>query len=87
MVESSTIAVYSVPCGLTWATDVALFVGEADMEALVLGEVTDRATGERLRLLENTPLNSGRSSRDFFDCFPGGGTDMSTFRYYVVRWR
>jgi len=29
---------------LTWVTDVALFVGEADMEALVLGEVTDRAT-------------------------------------------
>jgi hypothetical protein len=35
------IAVYSVPCGLTWVADVALFVGEADMETLVLGGVTD----------------------------------------------
>ena len=40
MVESSTIAVYSVPSGLTLVADVALFVGEADMEALVLMGIT-----------------------------------------------
>ena len=40
MVEISMIAVYSVPCG-SWVTDVTLFVGEADMEALVLGGVID----------------------------------------------
>ena len=41
MVEISTIAVYSVPCGLTWVADVTLFIGEADIEVLVLGGVTD----------------------------------------------
>jgi hypothetical protein len=30
--------------GLTWVADVALFVGEADMGALVLGGVTDPVT-------------------------------------------
>ena len=28
---------------------------------------------------------NGRSSRDFFDCFAGGGSDISMFRYNVVR--
>ena len=27
----------------------------------------------------------GRSSRDFFDCFPGGRSDISAFRYCAVR--
>ena len=35
MVESPSVEVYSVPCGLTWDADVALFVGEADMEGIV----------------------------------------------------
>ena len=35
VVESSRIAVYSVPCGLTWDADVALFFGEAEMEGVV----------------------------------------------------
>ena len=37
MVESSSIAVYSVPCGLTWGADVA----EADLEALAVSGFTD----------------------------------------------
>ena len=41
VVESSRIAVYSVPCGLIWDADVALFIGEADMEAVALYWVTD----------------------------------------------
>ena len=41
MAESSRIAVYSVPCGLTWGADVALLVGEADMEEIALSGVTD----------------------------------------------
>ena len=43
MDESSRIAVYSVPCGLTWGVDVALFVGEVNMEAIALSRVTDCA--------------------------------------------
>ena len=35
VVKSSRIAVYSVPCGLTWGADVALFFGKADMEGVV----------------------------------------------------
>ena len=35
MVESSRIGVFSVPCGLTWGADVALFIGEADTEGMV----------------------------------------------------
>jgi hypothetical protein len=71
VVESSRIAVYSVPCGLTWGADVA------DMEALALWGVTDWE-GDRLRL-DNRSLN-GLSRDDFFDFFPGGGFDMSTLR-------
>ena len=41
MVESSRIAVYSVPCGSTWGADVALFDGE--MEAIGLSGVIDWA--------------------------------------------
>ena len=40
MVESSKIAVYSAPFGLTWGADVALFVDEADIEAVALWGVT-----------------------------------------------
>ena len=40
MVESSRIAVHSVPCGLTWGADVA-FVAEADIEALASWGVID----------------------------------------------
>ena len=38
--ESSRIAVYSAPWGFIWSTNVALFVGEADMEAIALSGVT-----------------------------------------------
>ena len=68
-----------------WGERDALFVGEADMEAFALWAVTDWAAwweGD----LENKPLN-GRSGRDFFDCLPGGVSDMSRFRYYAVRRR
>ena len=43
MVESSRIAVYSVPCGLAWGADVALITGEADIPVEVLASrgVTD----------------------------------------------
>ena len=72
-------------CGLTWCTDVALFAGEVDMEAIALSGVTDWASWwEGERLLENMPL-SGRSSRDFFDCFAGDGSDISMFRYIAVK--
>ena len=58
---------YSVPCGLTWDADVASFVAEADIEAVVLSD--------RLRP-ENKPLNK-RSRRNFFDGSPDGGSDIS----------
>ena len=62
---------------LILGTVVALFVGEADIKAVVISDWRDGDICERLRL-ENKPLN-GRSRFDFFDCFPGRGSDMSTF--------
>ena len=40
-VERSRIAVYSVPCGMTWGAEVVLFIGKADMEGLSLSGMTD----------------------------------------------
>jgi hypothetical protein len=39
VVESSRIAVYSVPCWLALGVDVALLVGEAVKEAIALSGV------------------------------------------------
>ena len=41
LVEISRIVVYSLPCVLIWDAELALIVGEADIEAVPLSGVTD----------------------------------------------
>lgn len=56
--------------GLIWGADTA------DMEALALRVDTDWVEGDWLSLDKN--FLNGLNRDDFFDCFPGGGFDMST---------
>ena len=35
-------------------------------------------------IVKNRFLIGHNCSRDFFNCFPGGGSDISMIRYYVV---
>ena len=39
--EADMDAINSVPCGLIWDADVALFVAEADIEALALWGISN----------------------------------------------